>query len=294
MDTRDFAAQLQKLAASVTSLAALGMALERRAEGTAVEPELQHRLDVAVDALGGLPENLDDALAATMAASVYATLATATRMLSDPEQAQHSVHDPKLLASYGTTSAVFADIVPALAPNLHGLSEGLAKQGSRMLDVGVGVAEQAMAIARAYPTLSITGIDVSEPAMLEARKRVSAAGLSERIKIVRQDVGRLEEDDSFDLIKHSPTFIPEAIVRASIPRLLRSLRPGGWLLFPLNVGRDDLSQALMNLRTAASGGYPWTYDEIHDALDGAGFIDISKPPAERGVTFAAARKSPTP
>jgi hypothetical protein len=90
----------------------------------------------------------------------------------------------------------------------------------------------------------VTGIDVSEAALKEARENLAKSDCGARIALRHQDVLMLDDVELYDLVKHSPSFIPEQLTRESISLLRRSLRPGGWLLLPFAPATDATSKAL--------------------------------------------------
>jgi SAM-dependent methyltransferase len=290
MDQIEFSRHFAMLAGSVFELAALGLALEQRAGGLTLSPELQRRVDAVISATGGIPDGLDPLAAGRMSAAAYVSLASARELFGNPMRETYDFYDPKLLAAYGRTSASFANVVASIASQFAGLAERLATQGAQMLDVGVGVAGQAIAFADTFPTLSVTGIDVWQPAIEQAKRNVSERGLENRVEIRCEDVSKIDVIDSFDLIKLPVSFIPETVVRVAIPRLFASLRPGGWLLISTNAGADEKSVALGNLRTVVSGGHVWTPDQLFGLLRDAGFKDERITPLPIGVVFVAAQK----
>jgi ubiquinone/menaquinone biosynthesis C-methylase UbiE len=73
-------------------------------------------------------------------------------------------------------------------------------RGSRGLDAGCGIGQQAMLLAEAVgPAGHVTGLDISPGLLQHAKKIVAQAGMSERISFQEGDIARLPfDDDSFD------------------------------------------------------------------------------------------------
>ncbi|SEI84051.1 class I SAM-dependent methyltransferase [Demequina mangrovi] len=72
----------------------------------------------------------------------------------------------------------------AAVPELHDV---LGRPDARIADVACGAGWSAIALARAYPTARIIGIDVDEPSVARAREHVRAAGLEDRVEVVHAD-----------------------------------------------------------------------------------------------------------
>ena len=102
-------------------------------------------------------------------------------------------------------------------------------EGSRVLDVGCGVATTAIDIARRFGAV-VSAVDIS-PVMLErANANVLAAGVDNRVTVSAGDILDLDfADDAFDVV------IAEAVTmfverRRAAAELVRVTRPGGRVL----------------------------------------------------------------
>ncbi|WP_062292497.1 class I SAM-dependent methyltransferase [Demequina phytophila] len=115
-------------------------------------------------------------------------------------------------------------LAPALAavPDLDVI---LSRPGARIADVACGAGWSALALARAYPTARVTGVDVDEPSILRARANAIEAGVADRVEFLHADAGALE--GSYDA-----AFVLEAL--HDMPRpvevldaIRRAVRPDG-------------------------------------------------------------------
>lgn len=122
---------------------------------------------------------------------------------------------------------------------------GLVAQGlpmpeiSAVLDVGCGLGDWVIAMAKCYPTISITGIDSSEHYLYQARRRAYWSQAN-HVTFRCMDTSKPLDlkDNTFDMVH---MFIPSLLVRGAwsctFAEMIRLLRPGGWLnLIDFEVG----------------------------------------------------------
>ncbi len=90
-------------------------------------------------------------------------------------------------------------------PKLNGLRSKIAgdlplKPDMRVLDVATGSGFFAIEVARCETSLQITGIDISQSDIRNAKKNVKRQGCSDRIKIVEMDATKMRFDpEEFDM-----------------------------------------------------------------------------------------------
>jgi ubiquinone/menaquinone biosynthesis C-methylase UbiE len=118
-------------------------------------------------------------------------------------------------------------------PRRRVLELAAARAGEAVLEVAVGTGAQIAELARRNPSGRTVGVELSEGMLKQTRKRLSAAGLEDRVELVRASALELPfEDRSFDLVVNS--YMLDLLPRDDIPRALaefhRLLRPGGRLV----------------------------------------------------------------
>jgi SAM-dependent methyltransferase len=79
------------------------------------------------------------------------------------------------------------------------LNERLSS-GARVADVGCGGGWSSIAIARAYPDVSIDGFDLDVPAIERARRNAEAEGLSDRVRFHAVDPAEAGHGDAYDVV----------------------------------------------------------------------------------------------
>jgi SAM-dependent methyltransferase len=82
--------------------------------------------------------------------------------------------------------------VPAIDERLR------AQPGAKVLDLGCGVGHSSVAMARAYPSITVRGVDLDEHSIGEARRIAAEAGVADRVGFTTGDA--VEAGGSYDLI----------------------------------------------------------------------------------------------
>jgi 2-polyprenyl-3-methyl-5-hydroxy-6-metoxy-1,4-benzoquinol methylase len=87
--------------------------------------------------------------------------------------------------------------LPAL-PELH--ERLLADPPARVADVACGCGWSSISIARAYPNVSVDGIDVDGASIEEAKHNLAGSGVEDRVRFHRRDAADAAFADSYDLV----------------------------------------------------------------------------------------------
>lgn len=88
---------------------------------------------------------------------------------------------------------------------------------------GTGTGWLAIALARAYPEATVTGIDLFAPALELARVNVAAAGLTERVELRLQNIATLDEHETYDAVWLPMPFLPKQIVPDALDAASRAI-----------------------------------------------------------------------
>jgi 2-polyprenyl-3-methyl-5-hydroxy-6-metoxy-1,4-benzoquinol methylase len=137
---------------------------------------------------------------------------------ADMIESQGDFNRPWLVNSFGS------EILPAIPA----VNERLrANPPARVADVACGVGWAAIAIAKAYPAVTVDGFDLDESSITLARENARGAGVSDRVTFERRDAADPAAAGQYEL-----AVIIEAIHDLSRPvevlaAMRRMLRPGG-------------------------------------------------------------------
>ena len=87
-----------------------------------------------------------------------------------------------------------------------------AHGGKRILDIGTGTGLIALMMAQRFADAHVTGIDISEDAVEQARQNAAVSPFAPRIDIRLQDVAHYHgEDAAFDAIVSNPPYFTDAL-----------------------------------------------------------------------------------
>jgi len=255
-------------AMTTEALAAIGARVGIESE-EGVDPRLVAALDAVLAAAGVNVGDLAPEERTIVEGAVRSTFRLATDLLDDlPRPLGWSIADPVVLNGLGRASGRIPILVAAAAPELADVTS--------FLDVGSGAGWLSIAAAAVWPQCSVVGIDPWEPALEQGRQNVARAGLEGRIALRLLDVIDLDDAEAYDGAWVPGSFLPEHQLPVALSNVVRSLRPGGWVV----VGRydeppsDALANATMVLRTVRDGGCVLDIERATELLEAAGCAHI--------------------
>ena len=267
------------LAMATDALSALSAALSLRLAGARAAPAVERALSEVVVALGvddllGFERSELEPLSQLVRARVHSACDLSLNPRREPGSA---AGDPESIEAAALGADTVAPFLPAaILPRLPGLTGRLAEPGSAFLELDPGAGGMVVSLCRAWPRLAGTVIDVREPVLAAARRRVAAAGLASRVSLRRQDVAELRDRDAYDLAWLSTSSIPPAALPRAAACVLTATRPGGWLILNMHGGDDELPIALARLRTAREGGTLLWPSEAESLLVEAGWDGVHR------------------
>jgi SAM-dependent methyltransferase len=115
--------------------------------------------------------------------------------------------------------------------------------GAAVLDVGCGVGRSSLALARAYPDVTVRGIDLDDASIDEARAAAARAGLADRVTFAVADAARRSDLDDAIAGRYDLVMILEALHDVGDPvgvlaASRRHLRDEGAVLVADQLTRD--------------------------------------------------------
>jgi ubiquinone/menaquinone biosynthesis C-methylase UbiE len=199
-----------------------------------------------------------------------------------PESARLYDYQVEVLFTGGADAMRRQLLVP-----LRSAFETVPIRRARMIDVACGTGRFLTFVKDNYPRLQVTGVDLSTPYLLEARRRLRpwsradvAVALAEQLPFA---------DASVDIASCIFLFheLPHAVRRRAAAEMARVLRPGGMLLFmdSIQLGdRPDFDPLLHGFPQAMHE--PYYADYIRDDLRGL-FVEAGFEIAEESRAFFA-------
>ena len=282
----------QKLNDSVQTLASIGASLVLASGARKSDPKIAACLDAVIDAFDAdLLDDLSEEEAHVLYSSIRSFLGQALDMIENPGRpASWSFDDPAILQAQGRASLVLMNVIANFVASKPDFQERLARPG-KFIDVGSGVGRISINAAERWPQLRVDGLDIFEPALTLAAENLAASAVSDRVIFHNADFADLKHENEYCVAFVAGPFIPLDAVEKGIPALHRAMEPGGWVFFALyRAEPDQLSQALLDLRVARSGGHTWTREGVGDLLTGAGMIEATEIATTSSSMLVAARK----
>lgn len=182
-----------------------------------------------------------------------------------------------------------AHFINAMHARARTLAEGavglIGAQGvARLLDVGGGPGDFAIAFAQAEPGLRAEVLDLA-PVLPIAQGHIRAAGLEDRVAVREGDLRSDPFGQGYHLILLSAIchMLGEAENRDLLGRCAKALAPGGrvaireFILDPDRAGPPQAALFALNMLVGTERGNAYTEADYRGWLEGAGFTRVTRP-----------------
>jgi SAM-dependent methyltransferase len=202
------------------------------------------------------------------------------------------------LPSSPAALASFANVDTAM-PEVRTLWE----RGALHLELGCGAGRDLLHIALLYPKVVVVGIDLSGEALEKVMEQARALGIADRVQVQQRDACTVTDRARYDTIVWSQMYFPPETRRQAARVAYRALKPGGYLLLPL---QGEPPATLDALRTPAgqqvalsrlvfqSWGLRWySAQEVRTEMEQAGFEVVRVVPHPR-TDYMLLRVNATP
>jgi 2-polyprenyl-3-methyl-5-hydroxy-6-metoxy-1,4-benzoquinol methylase len=127
--------------------------------------------------------------------------------------------------------ALRSQLTQGWLPAVPGLVERLSAPGARVAELGCGEGWAGIAIAQAFPQVTVDAFDLFEPSLDAGRAHAAAAGVADRVRFTAADISRdLAPSGDYDLVLTFETLhdLPRPVEALAAARGL--VRPGGTVL----------------------------------------------------------------
>lgn len=174
--------------------------------------------------------------------------------------------------------------------------------GQRLLDVGCGLGEAALALAEDLgDDGEVVGVDISAEMLRVARSNAGAVRC--RVRFTEGDACSLDEpDDAFDAVRAERTLQWLADPAAAVAEMVRVVRPGGrvslidtdWSTFAIDVGDAGLAALVRDAMRTERGRPSNIGRRLHDLVDVAGCVPLARATVTHAWSAWNPDESPAP
>jgi len=207
---------------------------------------------------------------------------------------------PSVRGEAGDGEAFIGAMDNVSAPNADEVIRAVQPlQFGHLLDIGGASGTWTIAFLRACPSAQATLFDLPQVMPL-ARRRLTAAGLEKRVKLVAGDFMSDRLPPGADLawvsaIVHQNS---RAQNRALFGKVFAALTPGGRIAIRDILMEEDRTRPAagalfaVNMLVATEGGGTFTFGELREDLEAAGFVEVALVRADEAMNSVVVAKKP--
>ncbi|WP_219416010.1 class I SAM-dependent methyltransferase [Pseudonocardia nigra] len=164
----------------------------------------------------------------------------------------------------GTGTPFYTRLIPGGLALVPGLTERL-EAGCRVVDTACGAGRGVVRLATTYPNCEVVGIDGDAHSIAEARKRVEAAGLADRVRLECIPLEDMTLDEPAAVVINNISMHECRDIDRVAANVLAMLESGGWFVisdFPF----PDTDEALRTPPGRVMCGIQFFEAQIDDQL----------------------------
>lgn len=176
-------------------------------------------------------------------------------------------------------------MVPMMAPAAEGIADLVASSTSgplKVLDIAAGHGLFGIAIAKRNPRAEIVALDW-KAVLAVAEENARAAGLSDRYRTLAGDAFKIGLGEGYDLVLVANFLhhFDQPTCTAFLRRVHEALKPGGrvvvleFVLNPDRVSPPFSARFALTMLAETPGGNAYTFDELREQLEHAGFRNVT-------------------
>jgi predicted O-methyltransferase YrrM len=191
-------------------------------------------------------------------------------------------------------------MMPMMVPAAHGIADLVAESSSgplRVLDIAASHGVFGITIAQRNPRAEIVAVDWA-PVLQVARENARAAGVEDRYRTLAGDAFAVDFGSGYDvaLVTNFLHHFDPPTCTEFLRRMHRALKSGGRVVLlefvpnPDRISPPVPARFPLTMLAGTRGGDAYTYDELRQQLEDAGFKGVSSHPLPTPQTILIAQK----
>ncbi len=169
-----------------------------------------------------------------------------------------------IAAVAGTGTPFYTRLIPGGLDQVPGLADALAA-GGRVVDTACGAGQGVVRLATTYPAATVIGVDGDQHSIDQARARVEAAGVADRVELICSALEDLTLDTPARVVVNNISMHECRDIDRVTENVRAALEPGGWFVisdFPF----PDTDEALRSVPGRIMTGIQFFEAQIDDQL----------------------------